>query len=66
MTPFARRIPWTLVVFLAAMIVPWLGSRYDTFLDACCTGSPATPGAGLVGTPPLSDRCQLTVTRLLD
>ncbi len=27
-----RPIPWTLVVFLAAMIVPWLGSRYDTFL----------------------------------
>jgi branched-chain amino acid transport system permease protein len=27
-----RRIPWTLVVFLAACTVPWLGSRYDTFL----------------------------------
>jgi len=28
----ADRIPWTLVVFLVAMWVPWLGSRYDTFL----------------------------------
>ena len=28
----AQRIPWTLVVFLVAMIVPWLGSKYDTFL----------------------------------
>ena len=28
----ARRIPWTLIVFLVAMWVPWLGSRYDTFL----------------------------------
>ena len=27
-----RRIPWTLIVFLAAASVPWLGSRYDTFL----------------------------------
>jgi branched-chain amino acid transport system permease protein len=27
-----RRIPWTLIVFLAAMIIPWLGSRYETFL----------------------------------
>jgi len=26
------RVPWTLVVFLAALWVPWLGSRYDTFL----------------------------------
>ena len=32
MTPIARRVPWTLIVFLVAMIVPWLGSRYDTFL----------------------------------
>jgi branched-chain amino acid transport system permease protein len=30
--PLARRIPWTLVVFLAAMWIPWFGSRYDTFL----------------------------------
>jgi branched-chain amino acid transport system permease protein len=28
----ARRIPWTLIVFLCAATVPWLGSRYDTFL----------------------------------
>jgi branched-chain amino acid transport system permease protein len=36
MTPGAaallRRVPWTLVVFLAALSVPWLGSRYETFL----------------------------------
>jgi branched-chain amino acid transport system permease protein len=30
----AHRIPWTLIVFLAACTVPWLGSRYDTFLAA--------------------------------
>ena len=28
----ASRTPWTLVVFLAALFVPWLGSRYDIFL----------------------------------
>ena len=28
----ARHIPWTLIVFLVAFWVPWLGSRYDTFL----------------------------------
>jgi branched-chain amino acid transport system permease protein len=28
----ARSIPWTLIVFLVAAWVPWLGSRYDTFL----------------------------------
>jgi branched-chain amino acid transport system permease protein len=33
-TTLASRIPWTLVVFLAACTVPWLGSRYDTFLAA--------------------------------
>ncbi|HVC56299.1 MAG TPA: branched-chain amino acid ABC transporter permease [Stellaceae bacterium] len=27
-----RQIPWTLIVFLIALWVPWLGSRYDTFL----------------------------------
>jgi branched-chain amino acid transport system permease protein len=32
MTSLARRVPWTLIVFLVAMVVPWLGSRYDTFL----------------------------------
>jgi branched-chain amino acid transport system permease protein len=26
------RIPWTLVLFLLACAVPWLGSRYDVFL----------------------------------
>jgi branched-chain amino acid transport system permease protein len=33
-SPFAhlRSVPWTLVVFAAAFWVPWLGSRYDTFL----------------------------------
>jgi branched-chain amino acid transport system permease protein len=28
----ARHIPWAFVVFLVAFWVPWLGSRYDTFL----------------------------------
>jgi branched-chain amino acid transport system permease protein len=28
----AGRIPWTLVVFVAALSIPWVGSRYDTFL----------------------------------
>ena len=28
----ARRVPWTLVVFVVALTVPWLGSRYETFL----------------------------------
>ena len=28
----ARRIPWTLIVFLVLASVPWVGSRYDTFL----------------------------------
>ena len=27
-----RRIPWTLFVFIAAFAIPWIGSRYDTFL----------------------------------
>jgi branched-chain amino acid transport system permease protein len=27
-----RHIPWILIVFLVACTVPWLGSRYDTFL----------------------------------
>jgi branched-chain amino acid transport system permease protein len=29
---FTRRIPWTLVVFVLALTIPWVGSRYDTFL----------------------------------
>jgi branched-chain amino acid transport system permease protein len=28
----ARSIPWTLVVFVLALTIPWIGSRYDTFL----------------------------------
>jgi len=28
----AGRIPWTLIVFLAAATVPWIGNRYNTFL----------------------------------
>jgi branched-chain amino acid transport system permease protein len=28
----ARRVPWTLVVFLVAFTIPWFGSRYETFL----------------------------------
>jgi ABC-type branched-subunit amino acid transport system permease subunit len=31
-TALVRRIPWVLVVFLAALTIPWIGSRYDTFL----------------------------------
>ena len=27
-----RHVPWTLIVFLAACAVPWIGSRYNTFL----------------------------------
>jgi branched-chain amino acid transport system permease protein len=30
----AGRLPWALILFLAAATVPWIGSRYDTFL-AC-------------------------------
>ena len=25
-------MPWTLIIFLAALTLPWIGSRYDTFL----------------------------------
>ena len=28
----ARRVPWTLIVFLVLATVPWLGSRYNVFL----------------------------------
>src|SRR5205823_7310043 len=28
----AWRVPWTFLIFLAALILPWVGSRYDTFL----------------------------------
>jgi branched-chain amino acid transport system permease protein len=27
-----RRVPWVLVVFVAALTIPWIGTRYDTFL----------------------------------
>ena len=30
--PLHRRVPWTLIVFLVFIWVPWVGSRYDTFL----------------------------------
>lgn len=30
--PIFARIPWVLIVFLIMATVPWLGSRYDTFL----------------------------------
>jgi branched-chain amino acid transport system permease protein len=29
---WVSRIPWTLIVFLIACAVPWIGSRYNTFL----------------------------------
>ena len=32
MTALAWRVPWTLIVFLAALSLPWIGSRYYTFL----------------------------------
>ncbi len=28
----ARAVPWTLIIFLVALSLPWIGSRYDTFL----------------------------------
>ncbi|HJU15145.1 MAG TPA: branched-chain amino acid ABC transporter permease [Stellaceae bacterium] len=28
----ARGVPWILIVFLIALTLPWVGSRYDTFL----------------------------------
>jgi len=30
--PARWQVPWTLIVFLLMLSVPWLGSRYDTFL----------------------------------
>ena len=30
--PAIRRVPWTLLVFLLMLPMPWIGSRYDTFL----------------------------------
>jgi branched-chain amino acid transport system permease protein len=26
------RVPWTLIIFLAALTLPWIGTRYDVFL----------------------------------
>jgi len=26
------RVPWTLLVFVAVLSLPWIGSRYDVFL----------------------------------
>ncbi len=31
-TSWLRRVPWTAIVVLAALCVPWLGSRFYTFL----------------------------------
>jgi branched-chain amino acid transport system permease protein len=28
----AWRVPWTVLIFFAALILPWVGSRYDTFI----------------------------------
>ena len=33
----AWRVPWTLLIFLAALTLPWIGSRYDTFLGTQIT-----------------------------
>jgi len=30
--PMVRRVPWTLVIFLVLLALPWVGSRYDAFL----------------------------------
>ncbi|HET8995160.1 MAG TPA: branched-chain amino acid ABC transporter permease [Acetobacteraceae bacterium] len=30
--PLIRRVPWTLLIFLAMLPLPWIGSRYGTFL----------------------------------
>jgi branched-chain amino acid transport system permease protein len=30
--PLHRRVPWTLIVFLVFLWLPWVGSRYETFL----------------------------------
>ncbi len=32
LTALVLRIPWVLVVFIAGLTIPWIGSRYDTFL----------------------------------
>jgi branched-chain amino acid transport system permease protein len=30
--PMVRRVPWTLVIFLLLVPLPWIGSRYSSFL----------------------------------
>jgi hypothetical protein len=35
--PISTRIPWTLVIFVIMATVPWVGSRYDTFLASQIT-----------------------------
>ncbi len=30
--PLARRVPWTLLIFLLLLPLPWIGSRYDVLL----------------------------------
>ena len=30
--PAIRRVPWTLLIFLLLLPLPWIGSRYNTFL----------------------------------
>ncbi|HEY8290060.1 MAG TPA: branched-chain amino acid ABC transporter permease [Acetobacteraceae bacterium] len=30
--PMIRRVPWTLLIFLLLLPLPWIGSRYDAFL----------------------------------
>lgn len=32
LTALFLRIPWVLVVFIAGLTIPWIGTRYDTFL----------------------------------
>jgi branched-chain amino acid transport system permease protein len=32
LTALVLRIPWVLVVFIAGLTIPWVGTRYDTFL----------------------------------
>ena len=31
-TAAVRRVPWTLLIFLLLLPLPWIGSRYDVFL----------------------------------
>jgi branched-chain amino acid transport system permease protein len=29
---FSERVPWTLIIFVIALCLPWVGTRYDTFI----------------------------------